>query len=52
MNTNIVEYSQDVDFSQLPSTEKTEIKNLGRAKPDWCFPSLERVETFWWAQCY
>lgn len=34
MNTNIVEYLQDVYFSQLPSAEKTEIMNLGRATPD------------------
>jgi hypothetical protein len=46
MNTNIVEYLQDVDFLQLPSAEKTEIENLGRAKPDRCFPTLERVKTF------
>jgi hypothetical protein len=52
MNTNIVEYLQDVDFLQLPSTEKNEIKNLDHAKPDMCLPSLLGVETFWWAQCY
>jgi hypothetical protein len=52
MNKNIVEYLQDVNFSQLPSAEKNEIKNLGRTKPDKCFPALERVKTFLWAQCY
>ena len=43
---NILEYLQDVDFSQLPSVEKTEIKNLGRAKLDRCFHTLERVKIF------
>ena len=33
INNKSVKYLQDVNFSQLPVTEKTQIKNRGRATP-------------------
>jgi len=34
MSWNIVKYLREINLSQLPPVEKTEIKNSGRATPD------------------
>jgi hypothetical protein len=45
MNKNSAKYLQGIGFSQLTLTKNTEMKNLGRATPDWLFLILIKQNT-------